>query len=236
MEREWLASRLGEGRSIESLAREVGRSASTVAYWVNMHGLVSQHAARHRTRGPLDRARLEELVHEGRSIRQIAAALELSAATVRHWLRRYGLKTRPAHYTLRGMPKPPRIVRECALHGWTAFVRSGSAGRYRCGRCRMEAVSARRRRVKEILVRESGSACCLCGYDRYAGALQFHHVDPADKTFALSGHGVARSLAKAREEAAKCVLLCGNCHAEVEAGLATIPKRAPEPPANDPEH
>jgi hypothetical protein len=25
-----------------------------------------------------------------------------------------------------------------------------------------------------------------------------------------------------REEAAKCVLLCSNCHAEVEAGVATL--------------
>ncbi len=28
-----------EGRSIESIARETGRAASTVAYWVNKHGL-----------------------------------------------------------------------------------------------------------------------------------------------------------------------------------------------------
>jgi hypothetical protein len=39
MNADWLASRLAEGRSIESLAREAGRSPSTVAYWVNKHGL-----------------------------------------------------------------------------------------------------------------------------------------------------------------------------------------------------
>jgi hypothetical protein len=49
-------------------------------------------------------------------------------------------------------------------------------------------------------------------------ALHFHHVDTADKRFALSVRGVARSLAKARDEAAKCVLLYSNCHAELEAG------------------
>jgi hypothetical protein len=58
----------------------------------------------------------------------------------------------------------------------------------------------------------------LCGYDRCAGALHFHHLDPAEKSFHLSMQGVARSLARAREEMAKCVLLCANCHAEVEAG------------------
>ena len=73
---------------------------------------------------------------------------------------------------------------------------------------------------------EAGGRCVICGYDRFAGALQFHHVDPAGKAFALSTQGVARSLEKARAEAGKCVLLCANCHAEVEAGLASIPPTA----------
>jgi hypothetical protein len=30
------------------------------------------------------------------------------------------------------------------------------------------------------------------------------------------------ALEAARAEAAKCVLLCANCHAEVEAGVATV--------------
>ncbi|MEO8690851.1 MAG: hypothetical protein ABI611_21875, partial [Solirubrobacteraceae bacterium] len=95
-------------------------------------------------------------------------------------------------------------------------------GRYRCKLCRSEHVSARRRRVKRLLVEEAGGRCILCGYDRYTGALQFHHLDPSTKSFALSVQGVARSLEKARAEAAKCVLICANCHAEVEAGVATI--------------
>jgi hypothetical protein len=33
---------------------------------------------------------------------------------------------------------------------------------------------------------------------------------------------VARSLERCREEARKCVLLCANCHAEVEGGIATV--------------
>jgi hypothetical protein len=53
-------------------------------------------------------------------------------------------------------------------------------------------------------------------------ALQFHHLDPARKSFALSRNGVTRSLAELRAEAAKCVVLCANCHAEVEVGYSTI--------------
>jgi hypothetical protein len=54
-------------------------------------------------------------------------------------------------------------------------------------------------------------------------ALQFHHLRPDEKQFSLGRKGVARSLEKARAEARKCVLLCANCHAEVEAGALGLP-------------
>src|SRR5919198_1483624 len=95
MDRDWLASRLSDGRSIESIAREAGRSPSSVGYWVNKHGLTSTHAAKHAARGGIARDRLQTLVEDGRSIREIATELDVSAATVRHWLGRYGLKKRP---------------------------------------------------------------------------------------------------------------------------------------------
>jgi hypothetical protein len=72
------------------------------------------------------------------------------------------------------------------------------------------------------LVEEAGGACRACGYDRHPSALQFHHLDRDGKRFALSQQGVARSLERARAEARKCVLLCANCHAEVEAGVREV--------------
>ena len=84
----------------------------------------------------------------------------------------------------------------------------------------MERVAAYRRRVKEILVEEAGGRCRVCGYDIYVGALHFHHLDPSTKRFAGQPcAGLTGSLQAMREEARKCVLLCANCHAEVEAGL-----------------
>jgi len=50
---------------------------------------------------------------------------------------------------------------------------------------------------------------------------EFHHVDPKAKQFQITSH--TRSLARLRVEASKCVLLCSNCHAEVEAGIAVVP-------------
>lgn len=77
--------------------------------------------------------------------------------------------------------------------------------------------------MKAILVAEAGGRCVICGYSRDLCALQFHHVDPAKKSFDVSRYGVTYSLEAARSEARKCVLLCGNCHSEVEHGVTDLP-------------
>ena len=97
-------------------------------------------------------------------------------------------------------------------------------------KCRSEAVTRRRKRVKEVLVAEAGGECALCGYSRCLAALEFHHLDRASKRFSVAARGLTRSLAEAREEAEKCVLLCSNCHAEVEAGVR--PLQANQVPAD----
>jgi transposase-like protein len=223
MDRDWLTARLEAGDSIEAIAREVRKHPGTVAYWVNRHGLRSMHAERHAARGGLAREHLEPLVECGMSIRQIARELDRSPGTIRHWLREYDLKTVPARRVRRDGSTAPEVVRDCPRHGWTWFRRVGSQTHYRCARCVVEAVSERRRLVKEILVAEAGGECAACGYRACIGALQFHHLDPASKRFSVAREGVTRSLERARAEARKCVLLCANCHAEVETGFRTIP-------------
>jgi 5-methylcytosine-specific restriction endonuclease McrA len=71
------------------------------------------------------------------------------------------------------------------------------------------------------LVEEAGGGCSVCGYDRYLGALHFHHIDPETKSFTLAALGITRSLDAMRREIRKCVLLCANCHAEIEGGVVT---------------
>jgi transposase-like protein len=226
MKEAWLASQLEAGRSIEAIARETGLAPSTVAYWVNKHGLASQHAPRHRPRGGLTREQLEPLVEQGRSIREIAEQFGVSYTTVRYWLGRHELATaravRLATTSAARANGAATTTATCPRHGLTTFGRSAS-GRYRCLRCRSEAVSDRRRRVKQRLVEAAGGRCVLCGYDRTPAALQFHHVEPAEKAFSIADRGVARAIDKALAEAQKCVLLCATCHAEVEAGVATLP-------------
>jgi transposase len=226
MDADWLTSQLAAGRSIESIAREAGKHPSTVGYWVNKHGLTSPHAARHAARGELSREQLAALLAEGLTIRAMAERLGRSYTSVRHWLSRHGLATpralRLAETAGARAAGADTVEATCPVHGPTLFVRRGADG-FRCRLCRSGAVDRRRKEVKRILVAEAGGACALCGYDRSMGGLHFHHRDPAEKAFALSARGVSLSLEAARAEAAKCVLLCSNCHAEVEAGLSSPP-------------
>jgi transposase len=231
MDRTSLEDFLNQGLSLAEIGRRFDRHEETVAYWVRKHGLEAVNRQKHTARGGLSREQLEPLVEQGASIAEIAEAVDRSKATVRHWLKEYELKTRRA--TLRQSVEQTRrsetndddiVVRECRLHGVTQFKRRSPSG-YRCLKCRSDAVTERRRRVKQILVQEAGGECSVCGYRRCVAALEFHHLDRATKRFSLSHRGVARSIEKARVEAKKCVLLCANCHAEVEAGIVVASAR-----------
>jgi transposase len=197
------------------------------------YGLVSPYKEKHAAKGGLDRERLEALIEMGMTIAEIAAEVGRSKATVRHWLRRYGLRTKNRRGTRRpGATSTARaagtmkLTMRCRRHGDTEFVIEGR-GYYRCKRCRTDSVVRHRQRVKAILVAEAGGRCVLCGYSRHIQALQFHHLDPSQKRLNLSAQGVSYSLARLRAEAEKCVLLCANCHVAVELGAADLPATVP---------
>jgi transposase len=221
MDRASLEDLLGRGLSLEAIGRRFGRHESTVAYWVQKYGLQAVNRDKHAARGGLARDELEPLVQAGMSIAQIAEAVGRSKATVRHWLMEYGLETSQAKRRRSVVGRDLRVILECPHHGRTEFQRRPESG-YRCLKCRSAAVAKRRRRVKQTLVEEAGGVCIGCGYSRCIAALEFHHLVPSEKSFTLSHRGVARSLEKARAEASKCVLLCANCHAEVEAGVRLL--------------
>lgn len=223
MDRDQLKRWLDEGLSLPQIGTLLDRDPSTVGYWVKKHGLTANGQDKHAARGGLTREQLEPLVLQGLTVRAIADALGVSESTVRHWMAKFDLRTKRhrANRHLGADRKPTIIVDDCRHHGKTEFVLEGR-GAYRCKRCRSEAVSRWRHRIKQTLITEAGGACALCGYSRHPAAMHFHHIDPATKWFSLSQEGVTRSLARARAEAQKCVLLCANCHAEVEAGAATL--------------
>jgi len=225
MEREFLERQLAEGRSLEYIGKVAGKDPSTVGYWLKKYGLAAAHRGKHLNRGGLARSALEVRIAAGATAREMASDLNVSDSTVRYWLAAYGLRTKAAARREEGLAahraEQELAVLTCKHHGLTEHWLEGR-GSYRCLRCRSDAVARRRRNVKTILVEEAGGRCARCGYDRCISALHFHHRDPSAKLFTLSNRGWTKSIASARQEAAKCVLLCSNCHAEVEAGVARV--------------
>ena len=60
------------------------------------------------------------------------------------------------------------------------------------------------------------SGCALCGYNKFACALDFHHKDREEKLFCI-GRGVHGGIdfLLILEEMDKCEVLCKNCHSVV---------------------
>lgn len=75
--------------------------------------------------------------------------------------------------------------------------------------------AARRQRIKRAVdVIKTDAACADCGYDAHPAALQFDHAPGCDKRgdigrMVSTGVGMTAILA----EAAKCEVVCANCHA-----------------------
>lgn len=108
------------------------------------------------------------------------------------------------------------------------YYREYNAKRYATPEARAEELRRTRERYhrlfkpariarKKRLIALAGGRCVRCGYARSAAALDFHHREPTEKTRTVShllavNQPWAWDLAVA--EAAKCDLVCSNCHRE----------------------
>lgn len=92
--------------------------------------------------------------------------------------------------------------------------------RQRCNSCRSNAADRLAR--KERMVAYKGGRCQICGYAKCLRALEFHHIDPETKEFNIAGSHLRRwDVVQAELE--KCILVCANCHAEIDDGVTQIP-------------
>ncbi len=80
------------------------------------------------------------------------------------------------------------------------------------------------KRRKTNLIKVFHSQCCICGFNAFQEALEFHHVDPSQKEFGITDGGtVTKALSKQLDEMRKCVLVCANCHRGIHAGYLKVP-------------
>ena len=84
-----------------------------------------------------------------------------------------------------------------------------------------QATSDFRRNRKLNLIKVCGNQCNLCGYNKVVGALEFHHINPEEKSYALASMGTCHQLETDLQEIQKCILVCANCHREIHENLYT---------------
>lgn len=85
-----------------------------------------------------------------------------------------------------------------------------------------KAVAKRRQDLRQKAIVYKGGQCSICGYNKCAQALDFHHLEIGQKDFGISAKGYTRSWSKVKAELNKCVLLCANCHREVHEGITQL--------------
>jgi hypothetical protein len=77
---------------------------------------------------------------------------------------------------------------------------------------RLAVKKAVRKRLVLVDSLKTGKCCEDCKIEYPPFVMDWHHIDPTQKSFGIGQGRVRHSIKKILEEIAKCVLLCSNCH------------------------
>tara|TARA_B110000211_G_C13875846_1_gene462893 strand:+ start:190 stop:723 length:534 start_codon:yes stop_codon:yes gene_type:complete len=164
---------------------------------------------------------LAKCVQRKMSINMIAEERNCSGSTVKHWLKKYELKTSATAGPRTKRIEDKHFCSKCEEHlPYSDFhlrKRGGYSGH--CKKCNIIVTKERleynyvTRKRKAIEIK--GGCCEKCGYKKNLTALCFHHKDPSTKSFGIDGRQLRmRKWELILEELNKCSLLCHNCHME----------------------
>lgn len=160
---------------------------------------------------------------------EIVKTTGLSKTTIRYWKKKYGLLSLSQ---TRASPGSGRSL-TCSMCRQTKtvndyFSKDGRRSSSYCKPCHGIWTRDRYRKFKLQCLEYFGrSSCQICGYDKYIGSLDFHHIDDMSKDFAISDRRKMAFDDTIRDELDKCALLCSNCHGEVHGGLVNVEGLAP---------
>ena len=166
------------------------------------------------------------------SLKQISKESKKCLGSIRHWMKKYGLKPNFANF--KGGYKPGQKIigndRYCPscktyrnINDFYSRRKTNCTGY--CKNCMCRRTTARQRKLKTLMIEYKGGRCqslnCSTpgGYNRSINGFDFHHLDPTKKEFTLSQIRLCRMNDKIKEELDKCLLLCANCHREVHEEL-----------------
>jgi len=167
---------------------------------------------------------LELFISNGKSLNKISKETGKSLTTIRYWVKKYGILFETKNFSSQGTKNYgefrfcPKCKTECQISEF--YNRRGKiGGSVYCKKCTTEQVVERTKKLKQEMVNYKGGCCQLCGYDKYIGALDFHHIDPKQKDFTIAHVRQYKFDDVIKNELDKCLLVCSNCHREIHGGL-----------------
>ena len=164
---------------------------------------------------------LQELVLQNLSTHNIASKLQTSQTNVRYWLKKFNLKTNVKVNNIiiqNGIKfkKCPQcnVIKELNLNNF--YIRANQTFHTWCKICNNKISKEKQKQLKIQAVKYKGGKCSICNYNKYIGALEFHHLNPSEKEFSISDLRTY-SWDVVKNELDKCICLCSNCHREIHS-------------------
>jgi len=98
-----------------------------------------------------------------------------------------------------------------------SYTRSRKKDQIRYQQVAKDRIAANTLRIREW---KEAKGCMFCS-ENFGPCLELHHLDPTQKEFDPA-EGAQKSWKTFLKEAAKCVVVCANCHRKVHHGVLTI--------------
>ena len=207
-------SLIGEGFTTEQIALRVNLGKSTVKRHLIKLGLKTIHK---KERVIIPKERIDELVKMGKSISEISDIL--NNKSIKYWIGKYKISLTKKHQPKIGEFKVcPQCNRTLEVSSLNFFINKKGKVHGWCKKCNCRKTLERQQNRKLECINYKGGKCARCGYDKYPGALDFHHIDPTQKEFDISKLRTY-NIEKLKPELDKCICVCKNCHAEIHGEM-----------------
>jgi hypothetical protein len=111
-------------------------------------------------------------------------------------------------------------------YGWKNTCYDCAAAYARNRKADNNAATRKHAHTKRKKINELKTPCIVCGFE-HPEAIDFHHLDPSEKEFNVSG-AMGKAWDKVKAEIDKCVCLCANCHRLHHAGIIHLEDHLPK--------